>query len=258
MILSMVNVKGGVGKTTTAVNLSAAFAGEGGLRTLLVDLDPQGSATFSLGIGQDDADPSAADLLLGNLPVEDVIRRDRRRGPRSRRRLDDLGRGRFGAGAQATASPSTGPLSGSCSTTLRHGDHRLPTRPGRAFAQWSGGVPRLRRAGGAARPRYGGSEPLSLARSKAVKGLARKPSLLGILLTMVDRRTRVTDEVVAGIREAYGRRVFGTEIPINVRLAEAPGYGKTIFEHEGWSAGAQAYRLLGGEILKRARRDGLI
>ena len=74
MILSLVNVKGGVGKTTSAVNLAAAFAAEGGLRTLLVDLDPQGSATFSLGIGQEESEPSVADLLLGDRPVQEVIR----------------------------------------------------------------------------------------------------------------------------------------------------------------------------------------
>jgi chromosome partitioning protein len=90
------------------------------------------------------------------------------------------------------------------------------------------------------------------------EGLPRRPELLGILLTMVDQRTRVTAAVVGGIRDAFGRRVLRTEIPVNVRLAEAPGYGKTIFEYEGWSTGAQAYRQLGGEVLRRARQRGLL
>jgi len=97
-----------------------------------------------------------------------------------------------------------------------------------------------------------------LAAIDTTRGLARRPDLLGIVLTMVDHRTRVTDEVVEAIRRAYGRRVFSSEIPINVRLAEAPGYGRTIFDYEGWSSGAQAYRLLGGEVLKRARKEDLI
>jgi chromosome partitioning protein len=88
--------------------------------------------------------------------------------------------------------------------------------------------------------------------------IGRKTELLGILLTMVDHRTRVTDEVVAAIRRSYGRQVFRTEIPINVRLAEAPGHGRTIFDFESWSTGALAYGQAGGEVLRRARKAGLL
>ena len=64
--------------------------------------------------------------------------------------------------------------------------------------------------------------------------------------------------MVKEIRKAYGRSVFRTEVPINVRLAEAPGYGMTIFEYESWSSGAQAYRHLGAEAIRRARKSGLL
>ena len=84
------------------------------------------------------------------------------------------------------------------------------------------------------------------------------PELLGVLLTMVDHRTSVTDQVVAGIRRALGREVFQAEIPINVRLAEAPGYGLSIFDYQGWSTGAKAYSLLGGEVIRRLRRRDAI
>jgi len=256
MIVSMVNVKGGVGKTTTAVNLSAAFAGEGGLRTLLVDLDPQGSATFSLGIGQDDANPSAADLLLGNLPVQDVIRKTDVEG------LDLVAGSMVLAGADLVLARKHQPY-----RRLAHCLVPVRRRYDMVIIDCPPGLGVLSLNGLGASHAYVvpvvphdlDMEALNrcVFAMETVQGLARKPGLLGILLTMVDHRTRVTDEVVAGIREAYGRRVFGTEIPINVRLAEAPGYGRTIFDHEGWSAGAQAYRLLGGEILKRARREGL-
>jgi chromosome partitioning protein len=75
---------------------------------------------------------------------------------------------------------------------------------------------------------------------------------------MVDHRTMVTDDMVAAIRREYGQQVFRTEIPINVRLAEAPAAGRSIFDYESWSTGALAYGLLGGEVLRRARREGLL
>lgn len=257
MILSMVNVKGGVGKTTSAVNLSAAFASEGGLRTLLVDLDPQGSATFSLGVTQEEADPSAADLLLGNLPVQEVIRETRVEGL-------DLISGSMGlAGADLVLARKHQPQRrlAHCLTPIRRRYDMviIDCPPGLGVLTINGlgashayVVPVV--------PHDLDMEALNrcLIAVDEVQGLARRPSLLGVLLTMVDHRTRVTDEVVEAIRKAYGRQVFRTEIPINVRLAEAPGYGMTVFEYEGWSSGAQAYRLLGGETLKRARKEDLI
>jgi chromosome partitioning protein len=257
MILSMANVKGGVGKTTTAVSLAAAFAKEGGLKTLLVDLDPQGSATFSLGVGQEEADPSAADLLLGNLPVQEVIRETGVEG------LDLIAGSMALAGADLVLARKHQPQ-----RRLAHCLVPARRRYDMVIIDCPPGLGVLSLNGLGASHAYVipvvphdlDMEALNrcLAAIEEVPGLARRPGLLGILLTMVDRRTRVTEEVVEGIRHAYGRRVFRTDIPINVRLAEAPGYGMTIFEYESWSTGAQAYRQLGGEVLQRARKDGLV
>ena len=257
MILSMVNVKGGVGKTTTAVNLSAAFAGEGGLRTLLVDLDPQGSATFSLGIGEDEADPSAADLLLGTLPVQDVIRETGIEG------LDLITGSMSLAGADLVLARKHQPQ-----RRLAHCLAPVRRRYDMVIIDCPPGLGVLSLNGLGASTAYVvpvvphdlDMEALNrcLDGIENVVGLARRPGLLGVLLTMVDHRTRVTSEVVDAIRKAYGRQVLRTEIPINVRLAEAPGLGMTIFDYEGWSSGAQAYRLLGGEVLKRARKADLL
>ena len=88
--------------------------------------------------------------------------------------------------------------------------------------------------------------------------LPRVPNLLGILLTMTDHRTKVTEEMVAKVRKQYGRKVFATEIPLNIRLAVAPSQGRAIFDYEGWSSGGVAYRKLAGEVLRRSRRRGLV
>ena len=88
--------------------------------------------------------------------------------------------------------------------------------------------------------------------------LAPRGQLLGILLTMIDHRTKVTEEVCRAARRRHRGDVFRTEIPINVRLAQAPEYGRTIFNFESWAPGALAYSRLGAEILRRARRRGLI
>ena len=82
--------------------------------------------------------------------------------------------------------------------------------------------------------------------------------LLGILITMADWRVRHTDEMVKKLRKAYGKKVFSVEIPINVRLTEASGYGVSIFELESWSTGGAAYRKFSGEMLRRLRTLSLI
>ncbi len=85
-----------------------------------------------------------------------------------------------------------------------------------------------------------------------------RAELLGILLNMVDKRTNLTEAMVRQIRRAYGRRVFRCEIPINIRLAEAPAYGMSIFQYERWSTGAHAYQQLGAEVIRRTLQAGLV
>lgn len=257
MILSLVNVKGGVGKTTTAVNLAAAFAAEGGLRTLLVDLDPQGSATFSLGIGQEESEPSVADLLLADLPVQEVIR------PTNVKGLDLVSGSMVLSGADLELARKQQPqrrLAQALAPVRRRYDIVILDCPPGLGVLTLNGLAASQAYVVPVVPHDLDMEALNrcLQAVESMTGLGRRPQLLGILLTMVDHRTRVTDEVVAGIREAYAGDVFQTEIPINIRLAEAPGYGRTIFDYESWSTGAQSYRQLGGEVLRRGRKSGLV
>jgi chromosome partitioning protein len=257
MNVALVNVKGGVGKTTTAVNLADVFA-RSGLRVLLVDLDPQGSATHSLGVARGEANPSTAEVLAGKAEAAEAIR------PSGVESVDLLPSALRLAGADLALARRQEPeklLKRALAPVRRRYDVTVIDSPP--------GVNILSLNALAASDAFivpvaphhldmdalaGFLELLEEMRER----LGKLPELLGILLTMVDHRTLVTDEVVQALRKAYGRRVFHTESPINVRLAEAPGHGRTSLGYESWSTGAGAYSRLGGEVLRRARRAELL
>ena len=257
MILSLVNVKGGVGKTTTAVNLGAGFAGSG-LRVLLVDLDPQASASFSLGIDSDALPVSSEELLLGEQPTRDLIVETGVEG------LELVPGSMKLAGADLALARKRRPegrLKKALAAVRRQYDFILvDCPPGLSILTLNGlvssdfyilpVVPHDLDME-AMNHFFMGLETLG----QTVRGL---PELLGVLLTMVDHRTSVTDDVVKAVRRALGREVFHTEIPINVRLAEAPGYGLSIYDYQGWSPGARAYSQLGGEVIRRLRQRDAI
>ena len=257
MILSLVNVKGGVGKTTTAVNLGATLA-RSGLRVLIIDLDPQGSASFSLGITEKDARPSAADLLLNDKPIREVIRETGRPG------LDLVTGSMELAEGDLTLARKRDPerqLARALAPVRRRYDFIIVDCPPGLSVLSLNGLAASKAYMVPVVPHDLDMEALNRffgGMDRIQHAIHRHPQLLGIVLTMVDHRTRVTDEVVAGIRGAFGREVFRTEIPINVRLAEAPGYGKSIFDYQSWSKGAQAYSHLGAEVITRSRKAELI
>lgn len=257
MILALTNVKGGVGKTTTAVNLAAAFANSE-LRVLAVDLDPQGSASASLGVAKKDLKPSMADVLLGDVPAEEALVDTGLRG------LDLL------TGSMDLAHVDI------ALARRKNGERRLieTLRPiyrryDMVLIDCPPGLSLLTiNALAAARGYIVPALPHELsfeALDRFFEGVEsvdsyfrRKPKLVGILLTMVDYRTKMTDQMSKKIRRAYSGQVFRNTIPVNVRLAEATKHGMTIFEFERWSTGGQAYSRLGGEVLKRSRELGIL
>jgi chromosome partitioning protein len=256
-IIAIANQKGGVGKTTTAVNLSAGIA-EQGLRTLLIDLDPQGNATSSLGL-QGLVGESVYDPLLGSVSLAAKI---------SPTRLERL-----------FIVPSDLDLAGAEVEIARMDDHLLrltkalaPLREDNAFDFILLDCP----------PSLGILMTNALAAADellvpiqceffALEGLVRivgiveqvKKSgandsleLQGIVMTMFDRRTNLSAQVVADVRQHFAERVYDTVIPRTVRLGEAPSFGKSILEYEPNGAAARAYRALAREFMTRHRLVG--
>jgi chromosome partitioning protein len=252
-VLSIANQKGGVGKTTTAVNLGAALAEEG-YRVLVVDLDPQSNATTGLGISARDVQSSVYDVIMNNAGLDDCIE------PTSLKNLFlapatiDL------AGAEIELVPAfSRELKVRRSIDEIRDDYDIvliDCPPSLGLLTING----LAAADGVLVPiqcEYYALEGLGqllrnvgLVRSNLNPGL----DVRGIILTMYDARTRLADQVVEEVRSHFGRRVYETVVPRTVRLSEAPSFGQPIIVFDPTSRGAKAYRELAKEVCRDAKR----
>ena len=252
-IIALVNNKGGVGKTTSAVNLSAGLVAER-RRVLLVDLDAQGSAGLSLGLSRADLSPGVAEVILDGHPIREAIR------PSSVKGLDILPGSMTLASADLSLSDvvgrevvlkaALGPILGDYGVIVLDCPPSLGLLTVNALTAADFFIVPVT-------PDYlalEGLVNLMDAVEKIRAGIGKAADLMGILLTAADYRLNVTEEIGRMIRGYYGRHVFKTEIRGNVRLKEAPSFGKSIFDYDNGSSGAEAYRELTKEVIQRIRK----
>lgn len=249
-IIAVANQKGGVAKTTTAVNISACLA-ELGYKVLLVDLDPQGNATSGTGIAKHKLARCIYDVLINDVPLEKVILKSDLKNLKVAPARIEL------AGAEielVTQMSREGKLRMAFANLKNEFDFVFIDSPP------SLGLLTLNALTAASdvlipiQCEYYALEGLSLLMNtldRVRKHLNPSLNILGVLLTMFDARTNLSIQVVEEVKKYFNQKVFKTIIPRNVRLGEAPSHGKPIVLYDSRSRGAEVYRDLAKEVLER-------
>ena len=249
-ILAVVNQKGGVGKSTTAVNLTAAL-GDEGKRVLLVDLDPQGNATSGFGLNRNQREECVYNALLGDTPIEQLIE------PVEIENVFVVPATIQLAGAEielVSAFSRETKLKSVLEPVLGEFDYVIIDCPPSLGLLT---VNALSAASGVLIPvqcEYYALEGLSklLESFKLVKThLNPQLEVFGVLMTMFDARTRLSQQVVEEVKDFFDEKVFETVIPRSVRLSEAPSFGQPVTMYDPHGRGAAAYQSLAKEVISR-------
>ena len=248
-VIAVTNQKGGVGKTTTTVNVAYCLA-KAGKRVLLVDFDPQGNATSGLGVDKNELDKTIREVIMNEAPLSTVVRATETKNlwllpatpelantevelAAADRRFSRLKLALQGTDEYHLVLIDSPPsLSLLTVNGLIAADYILLPVQAEFYAME--GLGQL-------------LETMKLVR----KGMNPTLELIGVLVTMMDTRTVLSRQVLTEIQKHFPGKVFETTIPRNVRIAEAPSHGEPVGKYDKWSKGARAYKALAKEILDR-------
>lgn len=246
--IAVLNQKGGVGKTTSVINL-ASYLGKSGKQVTIVDFDPQGNATSGLGVDKESLSSTIYDIVINEENIQEALLVTRFEN------ISLLPTNQQLAGAEVELAAAEG---------REHKLHQALKNHETDFVLIdcppSLGLLTINALVAAdyvlipVQSEYYALEGLSqliTVIQRVRESFNQDLKILGIVLTMADNRTSLADQVEAEVRKHFEDLVFKTVIPRNVRLAEAPSHGRPISEHDRWSKGAKAYKNLSKEILSR-------
>lgn len=247
-IIAVLNQKGGVGKTTTAINLGAYLA-KSGKSVLVVDFDPQGNATSGLGIDKHGLSLTMYDVLFSKTGVEHVVQETSVPGLYVLPANPNLAAAEVELVSQLQREQMLREILGSLSYDVMIVD--CPPSLGLLTINALTAANHLLIPVQAEYYALEGLSQLLSVVQRVRAGLNPNLDLLGVVVTMYDSRTSLSDQVHQELTKHFADKVMKTVIPRNVRLAEAPSHGKPIADHDKWSKGARAYKALAKEIMKR-------
>lgn len=252
-VMAVVNQKGGVGKTTTTINLAAGLALRG-KKVLLIDIDPQGNASTGLGVGRDGRDHSIYDILVDGEGLDDAVQKTQVPGLLLVPSHIDLAAAELeigqADGRTTRLREALSAASGSWDYVLIDCPPSLNILTVNALAAADSVIVPLQ-------CEFYALEGLSqLLQTVEMAKANINPSLIieGVMLTMYDKRNRLSSQVAADVRKHLGRAVFNTVIPRNVRIAEAPSFAKPVMMYDADCTGSVAYMALADELLSRHAR----
>lgn len=249
-IIAIANQKGGVGKTTTAINLATALAWINKKKVLLIDLDAQGNATVSLGLDKNELSYTMADVLLDGVALQDAVI--------STKYLDVVGANRDLAGMDVSlADVVDAPLllkNAIKNSQLNYDYIIMDCAPSLSMLT----VNALVATDGVIIPmqcEYFALEGVVdlIETINKLTQVNPKLHIRGVVRTLFDIRNTLTQDVSAQLARYFGRQLYRTAIPRSIRLAEAPSFGQSIFEYDNSSKGARAYQQLAEEVLGQAK-----
>ena len=249
-VIAIANQKGGVGKTTTAINLTACLA-EAGQKALLIDIDPQGNATSGVGVDKNEADKTVYDVILRECDISEAIIKD------VYDNMDLLPSNMNLAGAEIDlidVEDREYVLKEEVAKIRRNYDYIIMDCPPSLSMLTVNAMTAADTVLVPIQCEYYALEGLTqlLNTIKLTQNhFNKKLSIEGLLLTMLDQRTNLGLEVSQEVRKYFKEKVYKTVIPRNIKLSEAPSAGICIFDYDGSSVGAQAYKELAKEVLSR-------